>query len=183
MNPSQRNTALVFLAAIALVAISEFVNGTVTLVLVILLLMGISFAALRRLAKTDRIPGPKLLPKMFALCGAAAIGYFGIAEFTDIQCRHLVTFTQAVNAAQSSLVASHLLGSPIRVSWPIKAGNGSNLSNEPGQTHLLIPVSGTHGYAKLVADGITIAGTWHLTNLQLVQNGTVTQLISPPAIH
>jgi hypothetical protein len=130
----------------------------------------------RRLFRT--LPS-SLLGKMLALCAVAAIGVFGITEFTDFQSRHLVTFTQAVSAIHDSPEANHLLGSPIRVSWPVKASG--NLSNEPGKTHLLIPVSGTLGVGQLVADGLSIAGAWKLTNLQLVQNGNVTTLLSAPA--
>jgi hypothetical protein len=181
MNPAQRNAALIFLAAIAVVVISQFAGGKVTLILVLLLIIGMLIPIFKRGSQLARSPVSTLTRKLIVLCVVTSIGYFAINEFEDIQSRRLILFNQAVTAIQASSEANHLLGSPIRVSWPVKATG--NLSNERGETHLLIPVSGTQGYAKVVADGLSVAGAWKITNLQLVQNGTVTTLEPAPPIH
>ena len=178
MNSSQRNAALVFLAAIALVTIPEFANGKVTFIVAVLLIPAIFIVVFYRNRQPGRSFVSKLSTKLAASCLITSIAYFAITAFIDIQCRRLHLFPQAVAAMQSSPEAAHLLGSPIRVSWPVKAHG--NLSNDSGETQLTIPVSGTLGTARLVADGISVNGNWTITSLQLVQNSSVTNLQPTP---
>jgi hypothetical protein len=181
MNPSQRNAAIVFLAAIAFVAVSEFHVRAITLIFCVLLLILILVAMVQRWRKLARTPVSTLSRKLIALCVVTAIGMFAITEFEDIQGRRLILFNQAVTALHASPAAARLLGPSIRVGWPVKPTGF--LSNDTPEAHLSIPVSGTGRSARLIADGVSAQGTWTITNLQLVQNGTIITLASATAMH
>ena len=108
------------------------------------------------------------------LCVIAPVGLLALTEFKDIQGRRMPIFSQALTAVQSSAQAAQLLGSPIRVSWPVKPIG--YLSNDAPEAHLSIPVRGSNGSAHIIADGVSAKGNWKMTNLQLVHDGTVVNL-------
>jgi len=102
---------------------------------------------------------------VIAVCAVGALAYLSLIEYIDFNSRRLHVYDQAISRVNSSAQAQQLLGSPIRVGWPIQ--ESGTLSNKSGQARLLIPVAGPSGKAQVIVWGRSHSGQWTITDLEL----------------
>jgi Cytochrome oxidase complex assembly protein 1 len=101
---------------------------------------------------------------------AGPIVYFCLAENSDVESRKMEIFSQGVQTLEKSQTATKILGTDIRVSWPIQ--NNSVISAESGHAELAVPVAGNAAKGHLYIHGVKKNHQWAVTELYLIPVGS-----------
>jgi len=117
--------------------------------------------------------------RLLLLCALGPFIYFGIVEGGDIISRRMQIYSNAIGQLHSSDVAARLLGSSVRVGWPIDLT--ADVSSDSGHAELSIPLVGTQKKAELHVNGVKDKGAWSIKDLYLVEEDTKAQIPIAPS--
>lgn len=143
------------------------VENVIWVLILFLFVLGPLALFIRRRVDPQRKRRFGLFPYLCIALGIWMLLYWGSDVGDDIAARRMDLYSSAMSDVGASVPANAVLGSPVRVGWPVRVS--ADIQGSEGTANLEIPVRGPHGHGVVYAIGQKNDGVWRMNDLYFVQ--------------